>query len=84
MAWTGYRNGRAGCGGALNGYTAPRAKQEWAEGEVVNVGFVKGLEVVKKVRDTFALWQPSTGRFYSFRPHMGLSRCDSLAAALAA
>jgi hypothetical protein len=44
-------------------------RQSWAEGEVVNVGFVRGLEVVKRVPtlgdhapDAYALWQPATGR----------------------
>lgn len=63
----------------------PRAKQAWEQGDVVNVGFVKGLEVVAKVAtpgdykpDLYALWQPSTGRFYQFVPHNGLTRCDTL------
>lgn len=66
-------------------------RQSWAEGEVVNVGFVRGLEVVKRVPtpgdhapDAYALWQPATGRFYRFVPHNGLERVDTLAEALAA
>ena len=66
-----------------------RAKQTWEQGDVVNVGFVRGLEVVAKVAtpgdykpNLYALWQPSTGRFYSFVPHNGLTRCDSLAEAM--
>lgn len=63
--------------------------QSWHEGETVKVGFVTGLEVVKRIPtpgdhapDAYALWQPSTGRFYHFVPHRGLSRCASLAEAL--
>lgn len=68
----------------------PRAKQAWEQGDTVNVGFVKGLEVVAKVAtpgdyrpDLYALWQPSTGRFYQFVPHNGLTRCDTLDQAMA-
>jgi len=67
----------------------PKAKQSWNQGDVVSVGFIKGLEVVAKVAtpgdyrpDLYALWQPSTGRFYSFVPHNGLVRCDSLEEAM--
>ena len=84
-----YRVGRAGCGGAYNGHTAPRAKQRWEVGQIVNVGFIKGLVVKARVPtpgdgrpDIWALWQPSTNRFYQFQPHLGLSRVDSLAAAM--
>ena len=66
-----------------------RSKQSWAQGDVVNAGFVCGLEVVAKVAtpgdykpDLYALWQPSTGRFYSFVPHNGLVRCDTLQEAM--
>ena len=66
-------------------------RQSWTIGDVVKVGFVGGLEVVKKVAtpgdfhpDFFVLWQPATNRFYAFQPHFGLSRCDSLAEALKA
>jgi len=68
----------------------PKAKQSWEIGDAVSVGFVRGLEVVAKVAtpgnylpDQYALWQPSTGRFYSFVPHNGLTRCDSLEEAMA-
>ena len=68
---------------------ATKAKQSWNQGDVVSVGFVKGLEVVAKVAtpgdyrpDLYALWQPSTGRFYSFVPHNGLTRCASLEEAM--
>ena len=64
-------------------------KQTWEQGDIVNVGFVRGLEVVAKVAtpgdykpDLYALWQPSTGRFYSFVPHNGLVRCDTLQQAM--
>ena len=67
------------------------ARQSWQIGDTVRVGFVEGLEVVRKIPtpgdgapDAYALWQPTTGRFYQFVPHNGLSRCDSLADALAA
>ena len=86
-----YRIGRAGCGGLYNGYATPRAKQRWEVGQVVSVGFVKGLVVKARVAtpgdgrpDIWALWQPSTNRFYQFQPHLGLSRVDSLADALEA
>ena len=86
-----YRVGRAGCGGLYNGYVTPRAKQRWEVDQVVNVGFVKGLVVKARVAtpgdgrpDIWALWQPSTNRFYQFQPHLGLSRVDSLTEALEA
>lgn len=89
MAFTGYRAPRSAGGGSYNGYSAPRAKQAWEQGDTVNVGFVKGLEVVAKIAtpgdgrpDAFALWQPATGRFYQFVPHCGLSRCETLAEAM--
>jgi hypothetical protein len=76
--WTGYRQPRAAGGGGLNGYFAPRAKQQWDIGQIVNVGFVKGLVVkAKAASQGWALWQPATNRFYNFVPHMGLTRCDS-------
>jgi hypothetical protein len=68
----------------------PSAKQTWQQGDKVNVGFVRDLEVIAKVAtpgdyrpDLYALWQPKTGRFYSFTPHFGLTREDSLEAAMA-
>lgn len=61
------------------------AKQAWEVGQIVNVGFVKGLVVKEKVAtpgdfrpDCYVLWQPSTNRFYNFQPHFGLVRCDSI------
>ena len=66
-----------------------KAKQSWEIGDMVNVGFVKNLEVVTKVAtpgdfkpDLYALWQPSTNRFYSFVPHNGLVRCENLEEAM--
>jgi len=86
-----YRVGRVGGGGLYNGYARPRAKQRWEIGHVVNVGFVRGLVVKARVLtpgdgrpDAWALWQPSTNRFYQFQPHLGLSRVDSLAEAMEA
>lgn len=65
------------------------AKQTWEQGDIVNVGFIRDLKVVAKVAtpgdykpDLYALWQPSTGRFYSFVPHNGLVRCDTLQQAM--
>jgi hypothetical protein len=65
------------------------AKQNWEIGEIVKIGFVSGLQVLAKVAtpgdykpDLYALVQPKTGRFYSFVPHNGLCRHDSLADAM--
>lgn len=86
MAWTKYsaRTGNKVSNGA-------NAKQSWQEGDTVNVGFIKGLEVIKKIPtpgdwapDAYALWHPVTDRFYRFVPHNGIERCASLAEALAA
>lgn len=67
----------------------PRAKQDWQIGEVVKVGFVAGLEVIKKIAtpgdyrpDIYVLWQAANNRFYSFQPHYGLCRHGSLEEAL--
>lgn len=86
-----YRIGRVGGGGLYNGYAAPRAKQRWEAGQVVNVGFIKGLVVKARVLtpgdgrpDIWALWQPSTNRFYQFQPHLGLTRVETLAQAMEA
>ena len=62
------------------------AKQSWNEGEVFKVGFVDGLEVIKKIPtpgdhrpDFYVLWQSAKDRFYAFQPHKGgLVRCQSL------
>lgn len=71
--WNGYRAPRVAGGGALNGYKTPKATQVWAEGDVVNVGFVKGLEVVAKINGDYRLWNPTSGKKYTFTPHMGLN-----------
>lgn len=76
MAWNGYRTSKMAGGGALNGYVAPKAKQEWTIGAEVSVGFVKGLKVLAKVNGIFELVQQSTGRRYEFAPHLGLARVD--------
>lgn len=72
-SWNGYRASKAALGGLQNGYVTPRAKQDWAPGDVVSVGFVKGLEVVEKVDGEYRLWNPANGKKYVFIPHMGLS-----------
>lgn len=66
------------------------AKQIWEVGEVVKVGFLSGLEVIKKIAtpgdfrpDFYILWQPSKNRIYRFTPHFGIERCDSVADAMA-
>jgi hypothetical protein len=86
-----YRVPRVAGGGLYNGYSTPRAKQRWEVGQVVNVGFVKGLVVKARVAtpgdgrpDVWVLWQPSTNRFYQFQPHLGLTRVDTLAQAMEA
>lgn len=84
MAWNGYRVSKVGGGGVYNGYTAPKAKQDWQVGEVVNVGFVRGLEVIKKIGAAYVLWQAEKNRFYSFQPHMGICRHDTLNEAMGA
>lgn len=72
MAWQGHRVGRAGCGGALNGYVAKPRQQDWSDGETVKVGFMT-LEVVAKVGSDYRLWNPNSGKKYTFTPHLGLS-----------
>lgn len=69
----------------------PMARQSWAIGEIVKVGFVDGLEVVKRIPtpgdfapDIYVLWQAGKNRFYSFQPHHGLTRHASLDEALLA
>ena len=65
------------------------AMQDWSNGSIVNVGFLKGLKVIEKVPtpgdyrpDAYAL--ESNGKFYQFVPHNGLARCYSLDEAMAA
>lgn len=63
--------------------------QNWEIGEVVQVGFVRDLEVIKRVEtprdgfpDFYVLWQAAKNRFYTFQPHYGLTRRMSLDDAL--
>jgi hypothetical protein len=71
-AFQGHRVSRAGCGGALNGFKAKSAQQDWSDGQTVKVGFLT-LEVVAKVNGDYRLWNPNGGKKYLFTPHMGLS-----------
>lgn len=71
--------------------TTTRRKQAWQIGDNVKVGFVSDLEVVKKIAtpgdcrpDIYVLWQSKTDRFYSFQPHYGLVRHNSLSEAMSA
>jgi len=72
--WNGYRKSKAAGGGLYNGYVTPKAKQDWSIGSLVNIGFVKGLEVLSKIEGSYSLRQASTGRDYTFTPHVGLVR----------
>lgn len=62
----------------------PRAKQDWAPGQTVKVGFIADLEVLEKVAtpgdylpELYVLRSPK-GTIYSFVPHNGLTRCESI------
>lgn len=64
------------------------AKQNWAVGETVKVGFLK-LRVLAKVAtpgnflpDQYALTDATGDKFYCFVPHNGLTRHASLEAAM--
>jgi hypothetical protein len=66
------------------------SKQVWEIGETVKVGFMK-LVVLAKIAtpgdfapDAYALSAIGGGKFYRFVPHNGITRCDSLAEAMAA
>ena len=48
------------------------AKQVWEVGQFVNVGFLKGLEVIAKRPDGWLL--KSATAEYVFRPHTGIER----------
>lgn len=72
MAFVGYRAGRVAGGGLYNGYQTPRAKQDWSDGQTVKVGFLT-LEVVEKVGGDYRLWNPTSGKKYTFTPHEGLN-----------
>jgi hypothetical protein len=66
-----------------------RSKQVWEVGSTVKVGFLS-LTVMAKVPtpgdympDAYALTN-GKGAFYRFVPHNGLTRCETLADAMAA
>lgn len=66
-------------------------RQSWQVGDIVKVGFLTGLEVIKRVPtpgdyapDAYALWQAQTNRFYRFVPHKGIQRCADLGEAMSA
>lgn len=57
-----------------------KSKQNWSVGSVVNVGFMKGLKVLKVeaikdgLPDIYTL--EKNGVKYQFTPHNGLERVD--------
>lgn len=66
-------------------------RQSFEVGNVVKIGFVDGLEVIKKIAtprdyrpDFYVLWQSEKNRFYAFQPHFGLTRCETLNEAMKA
>ena len=70
---------------AFNSKIRTAAKQSFEVGEVVKIGFVADLEVIKKIAtpgdyrpDFYVLWQANKNRFYAFQPHFGLTRCNDL------
>lgn len=64
-----------------------RAKQDWTVGQTVKVGFLANLEVLEKVatpgdyRPDLYVLRSAKGVLYSFVPHNGLTRCETLAEA---
>ena len=63
-------------------------QQSWTIGQIVKVGFVYGLKVLARIPtpgddapDAYAL-RSGDGRFYRFVPYNGLTRFDTLAAAM--
>ena len=70
--FNGYRAGRVAGGGLYNGYRTPKAKQNWSVGLIVNVGFVRDLAVIAKEGAVYRLKQVTTGKSYTFEPHVGL------------
>lgn len=74
MAWQGHRVSKAAGGGMLNGYATPKAKQEWAIGAEVRVGFLS-LTVTGRTAEGWEL-KSAKGKRYAFRPHLGLSALD--------
>jgi len=52
-----------------------RRRQDWSVGEIVNVGFVRGLMVVRLgTKTTPTLLVSAKGVSYEFEPHCGLTR----------
>jgi hypothetical protein len=49
------------------------AKQAWTVGAIVNVGFLKGLRVVRETAYGFVV-ESGRGAQYAWRPHHGLER----------
>lgn len=61
-----------------------KAKQDWAIGNIVKVGFLT-LKVLEKIAtpgnylpDQFVLQSTDGSKVYRFVPHNGLSRMDSI------
>ncbi len=52
--------------------TREGAKQTWAIGAIVNVGFMKGLEVTEIHDCGDYILKSTKGRFYAFQPHLGI------------
>ncbi len=76
---------------AYNSNIRSGATQSFEIGETVKIGFVAGLEVIKKIAtpgdwkpDFYVLWQADKNRFYAFQPHNGLTRCADLQSAMSA
>lgn len=70
-----------------NGHYAPKAKQLWAPGMVVSVGFMRDLTVIGRMAtpgdglpDEWLL-KSAKNVCYSFQPHLGISRLDDSEAA---
>ena len=51
------------------------AQQSWELGQVVNVGFLKGLTVTEK-HGNESILRSAKGVFYSFVPHEGIARLN--------
>lgn len=65
------------------------SKQSWETGSTVNVGFLRGLQVLARIAtpgngfpDEYALQSADGTKFYRFTPHNGIARVDSKADAL--
>jgi len=67
--------------GTNGGYFQGKKSQNWAIGQKVNVGFLKGLEVIKfeavkdGLPDIYTL-RSEKGAIYEFIPHNGLKRIN--------